>query len=44
MEALVRVAITVWEELDEEVLDKLVESMNWRLQAVINAGGWYIKY
>ena len=44
MEALVRVAITVWEELGEEVLDKLVESMNRRLQAVINAGGWYTKY
>ena len=44
MDALIRVAITVWEELDRGVLMKLAELMTWRLLAVINAGGWYTKY
>ena len=42
--ALIRAAITVWEELDKRVLNKLAESMTRRLQAVIKAGGWYTKY
>ena len=43
-EALVRAVINVWEELDKGVLNKLVELIVRRLQAVINAGGWYTKY
>ena len=33
--ALIRAAITVWEELDEKVLNKLAGSMNRRLQALL---------
>ena len=44
MDALIRAAITVWEELDRGVLMKLAESITRRLLAVINAGGWYTKY
>jgi transposase len=41
---LKRVAIEVWEEIPEEVLQHLVESMERRLAAVIKANGWYTKY
>ena len=41
---LVRAAICVWEEIKEEVLNKLVVSIQRRLKAVIKADGWYTKY
>ena len=44
MNALIRAAIIVWEDLEEGMLDHLLLSMLRRLQAVINAMGWYIKY
>jgi len=43
-EELIRAAICVWEEIPEEVLNKLIDSMIRRLEAVIKAGGWYTKY
>ncbi|KAK0649670.1 hypothetical protein B0T16DRAFT_410540 [Cercophora newfieldiana] len=43
-EELVRAAICVWEEIGEEVLHKLLLSMQRRLEAVIEADGWYTKY
>lgn len=43
-EALVRAAITVWDDLEKKVLDRLMDSMVRRLQAVIDAKGWYTKY
>ena len=42
--ALVRAAIGCWEELKEELLQKLVESMDRRMEAVILANGWYTTY
>jgi len=42
--ALVRAAVVVWEEIAEEVFEKLIDSMVRRLQAVIQAKGWYTKY
>jgi hypothetical protein len=44
MNALIRAAIIVWEDLEEGMLDHLLLSMPRRLQAVIDAGGWYTKY
>jgi hypothetical protein len=43
-EALVRAVIWEWHNLEEGVLNKLVDSMPRRLQAVIDANGWYTKY
>ena len=43
-EALVRAAIVVWDEFEEDLLNKLMESMVRRLKAVIGASGWYTKY
>lgn len=33
-----------WEALGQEYFDKLIESMPRRIQAVIEAKGWYTKY
>ncbi|KAK5658052.1 hypothetical protein OQA88_2608 [Cercophora sp. LCS_1] len=44
LEALVYAAIVVWEDFEEDLLDGLVDSMDRRLQAVIDADGWYTKY
>ncbi|KAK3954527.1 hypothetical protein QBC32DRAFT_81850 [Pseudoneurospora amorphoporcata] len=41
---LVRAAIDVWESLEEEVLNELMETMVNRLKAVVDAQGWYTKY
>ncbi|KAL8366280.1 hypothetical protein RB595_004854, partial [Gaeumannomyces hyphopodioides] len=38
---LIRAAVEAWEEIKEEVLEQLVISMQQRLQAVIDANGWY---
>ena len=43
-EALIRAVINVQEGLPEEVLDKLIDLMVRRLEAVIESGGWYTKY
>ena len=34
----------VWWEIGEEVLDRLVDSMPRRVQALIDAKGWYMEY
>jgi len=44
IEALIKAAVIVWDEIKEEVLDKLLLSMVRRLEAVIEADGWYTKY
>ena len=41
---LVRVAIAVWEDFEEDLLQRLAESLERRLEAVIAADGWYTKY
>lgn len=41
---LIWAAIGVWEDFEEELLQHLIESMKRRLQAVIDADGWYTKY
>jgi transposase len=41
---LIQAAVAVWEELEPEILKKLVITMPERLQAVIDADGWYTKY
>jgi len=39
IEALIKVAVIVWDNIKEEVLDKLLLSMVRRLEAVIEADG-----
>lgn len=41
---LCEAAIEVWEDLKEELIDRLIESMPRRLEAVIAHDGWYTKY
>ncbi|OAQ58126.2 Nuf2 family protein [Pochonia chlamydosporia 170] len=41
---LCEAAIEVWEDLKEELMERLVESMPRRLEAVIAHNGWYTKY
>lgn len=41
---LVQVAIIVWEEFEQSLLQELVESMPGRLEAVVKSEGWYTKY
>jgi hypothetical protein len=33
-----------WRAIDSQILVNLAESMPWRVQAVIEAEGWYTKY
>lgn len=44
LERLISAAEEVWEEFQDELLEKLATSMYRRLQAVIDADGWYTKY
>ncbi|TQV90128.1 Nuf2 family protein [Cordyceps javanica] len=44
LEKLIRVAEETWEEFSEALLEKLATSMVRRLQAVLDADGWYTKY
>lgn len=44
MEALVTAAIIVWEEFEDELLERLIKSMDRRMEAVKEAKGWYTKY
>jgi len=44
MDRLVRAAVEVWEDFEEDLFVRLVDSVVRRLEAVIAAGGWYTKY
>jgi hypothetical protein len=44
LEGIVRAAVVSWEELKDEMLDHLCMSMPKRVQAVLDAEGWYTKY
>jgi len=39
IEALIKAAVIMWDEIKEEVLDKLLLSIVWKLGAVIEADG-----
>ncbi len=41
---LIRCAIATWENLSEQILTRLLDSMVHRVDAVIKANGWYTKY
>lgn len=37
-------AIESWEQLEDDLLNKLIDSMPRRIAAVVSARGWYTKY
>lgn len=37
-------ALEVWVELSDDLLNHLIDTMNHRMQAIIEAQGWYTKY
>ena len=44
IDILVDTAEQAWQELDLTILENLSESMPRRVQAIIDANGWYTKY
>ncbi|KAK4220714.1 hypothetical protein QBC38DRAFT_462288 [Podospora fimiseda] len=44
LDALCRAAINIWEDFEEDLLNRLVLGMRKRLKAVIKAKGWYTNY
>jgi hypothetical protein len=44
MDFMIRCAQDAWETLSPELLNKLVEGMQKRVNAVKAANGWYTKY
>lgn len=41
---LIKTAQSVWEAIEQETINHLVDSMPRRIQAVLDAKGWYTKY
>lgn len=41
---LIQCAITTWESLGEELLNRLIDTMTHRVDAILKANGWYTKY
>jgi hypothetical protein len=44
LDLLIRYAITTWESLGESILNRLIDTMMYRVNAVLEAKGWYTKY
>jgi len=44
LDLLIRCAIDTWNRLGEDLLNRLIDTMERRVKAVIEAEGWYTKY
>lgn len=44
LQRLCEAAIEVWEDLEDDVIENLINSMPRRLEAVVAANSWYTKY
>lgn len=44
LDLLIRCAIDTWERLGEQLLNRLIDTMEHRVKAVLDAEGWYTKY
>ena len=44
LEELIQRAEEVWNDMEEELINNLIDSMPRRIAAVIKARGWYTKY
>ena len=44
LDLLIQAATEAWQSLDEDILDKMAVNMATRVEAVLEAKGWYTKY
>jgi hypothetical protein len=44
LDYLIQCAIHTWDQLREALLNRLLDTMEHRVQAVLKANGWYTKY
>ena len=44
LDRLIHAAIVCWNELEDRLFESVIKSMPRRMEAVIEAGGWYTKY
>ena len=44
LDLLIRCSIATWDLLGEDLLNKMVDTMTHRVEAIIAAEGWYTKY
>jgi hypothetical protein len=44
LDLLIRYTIVIWEDLGDQLLTRLLDSMEHRVEVVIEAKGWYTKY
>ena len=44
LDLLIRSAMDTWDRLGEDLLNRLIDTMERRVKAVIEAKGWYTKY
>jgi transposase len=44
LDYLIQCAIQTWELIAEHILNRLIDTMEHRVQAVLRANGWYTKY
>ncbi len=44
LEHLIKCAIDTWDRMGEQLLNKLIDTMERRVKAVLDAEGWYTKY
>jgi hypothetical protein len=41
---MINCAISTWDAMEQEFLHRYLDTMPHRVQAVLNANGWYTKY
>jgi transposase len=44
LDLLIRAAMDTWERLGEDLFNTLIDTMERRVKAVVEAEGWYTKY
>ena len=44
LQYLIQCAKVTWDQIREHILNKLIDTMGNRVQAIIEAKGWYTKY
>ena len=44
LERLIQCAITTWDTFEEDIMNRVLDTMPHRVDAVLKANGWYTKY
>jgi hypothetical protein len=44
LERLIQCAITTWDTFEEDIMNRVLDTMPHRVDAVLKAIGWYTKY